>query len=103
MENREGSKGRLVRRRRDFDLERCSLFGGKTGLAMAMIDGMFVSTWLLILLFKFLRPPPNASSLSPTHQAPVSEYSNPMALLNQQTVDYPSFKLVIVGDVRTGK
>ncbi|KAL7241984.1 hypothetical protein ACSBR1_014542 [Camellia fascicularis] len=36
-------------------------------------------------------------------KAPVSEYSNPMALLNQQTIDYPSFKLVIVGDVRTGK
>ncbi|CAL5443183.1 unnamed protein product [Camellia sinensis] len=30
-------------------------------------------------------------------QAPVSEYSNPMDLLNQQIVDYPSFKLVSVG------
>ncbi|CAL5443193.1 unnamed protein product [Camellia sinensis] len=41
--------------------------------------------------------------MSPTHQATVSEYSNPMALPNQQTVDYPSFKLVIVGDGGTGK
>ncbi|CAL5323322.1 unnamed protein product [Camellia sinensis] len=64
---------------------------------------MFISTWLLILPFKFLWPPPNASSLSPTHQAPVSEYSNPVALPNQQIVDYPSFKFVIVGDVGTGK
>ncbi|KAF5949168.1 hypothetical protein HYC85_015125 [Camellia sinensis] len=63
-ENREGSKGRLVRRRRDFDLERCFLLGGETSSATVMIDGskgkgMLVSTWLLILLFKFLWPPPN--------------------------------------------
>ncbi|KAF5942779.1 hypothetical protein HYC85_020421 [Camellia sinensis] len=35
----EGLKGRLVRQRRDFDLERCFLFGGETGSAMVMIDG----------------------------------------------------------------
>jgi GTP-binding nuclear protein Ran len=43
-------------------------------------------------------------SLSPPSSHPLRIASlSPMALPNQQTVDYPSFKLVIVGDGGTGK
>ncbi|CAN6220898.1 unnamed protein product, partial [Urochloa humidicola] len=50
------------------------------------------------------RPPAVSDSAADSRLEPQAEDSTtPMALPNTQAVDYPSFKLVLVGDGGTGK
>ncbi|KAJ6334737.1 hypothetical protein OIU78_011579 [Salix suchowensis] len=87
-----------------------------TGMILKFKKITFISTYifeerlgiLTFLLqpnlpFSFSIPPAPFSLLqSPATGRPQASKVAPKALPNQQTVDYPSFKLVIVGDGGTG-